>query len=271
MVEFAADGLPNAGKRDGGKNDKKKKKTRAKKSKRQGGEESPAGQPADGSGPKKRHKSESSLASGCTCFGADPGVAAVAVSTGTAAGPDRVCGLGAAGLETAAGLLEDAGMVALGPAVLPTPLLQRLAAASAALSAEVQAKLRAAGIPFEAEAEGGAAAAASLALERRHSFKFHEVASRCLGRLDIRHQTDRAPFDDPLLVSNPVWLPLVKRLLGPKAVLLYTGLVVNLPGSADQAWHIDGEHLYGAPFERGLLVGPGGAAAPQTAAGGGGG
>ena len=136
--------------------------------------------------------------------GRDAAVAAITVGCGPAAG-GRLTGLAAPQLEAACGLLESHGVVALGPAVLPAELLARLAGAAARLSGEVQAELRARGIPFEAAAgAGGPAAAASRALERNHSFKFHEVASRCLGRLDIRHRTDAAPFDDPLLVSNPV-------------------------------------------------------------------
>ena len=52
---------------------------------------------------------------------------------------------------------------------------------------------------------GSAHSAAARSIEASHSFKFEEVASRCLGRLDIRHGMQSAPFSDGLLTHNPFW------------------------------------------------------------------
>jgi hypothetical protein len=55
---------------------------------------------------------------------------------------------------------------------------------------------------------------ARQAFERQHSFRFAEVASRCLGRLDIRRGLAQPPFSDALLSHNPAWRPIVAAALG---------------------------------------------------------
>jgi ectoine hydroxylase-related dioxygenase (phytanoyl-CoA dioxygenase family) len=40
-------------------------------------------------------------------------------------------------------------------------------------------------------------------------------------------------------------MPLIHSLLGPQAKLVYAGLILSFPNSADQPWHQDGEALFG--------------------------
>ncbi len=80
--------------------------------------------------------------------------------------------------------------------------------------------------------------------EQNHSFQYHEVASRCLGRLDIRYKMDEEPFNQPQVISNEFLLPIVHSLLGKDAKLIYAGLILSFPNSADQPWHQDGTSLF---------------------------
>lgn len=98
------------------------------------------------------------------------------------------------------------------------------------------------------------------------SFRFVEVASRCLGRLDVRYRMNEEPFSDLHLPScslsdyavhaassssrnydngvvKLLW-PLVQDLLGKDAELVYMGLIYSFPGSEDQPWHQDGCALF---------------------------
>ncbi len=81
------------------------------------------------------------------------------------------------------------------------------------------------------------------------NFKFQEVSSRCLGRLDVRYGMDSYPFSDPRILENSPWLPLVHKMLGNDAVLKYMGLIYSYPGSVDQPFHGDGPHLFGNNFQ----------------------
>lgn len=80
--------------------------------------------------------------------------------------------------------------------------------------------------------------------QQTQPFAFSDVASRCRGRIDIRHGLDRQPFSDAALVQHPGWWPVVQHVLGSDACLNYAGLVVSLAGSDDQQWHVDGPHLF---------------------------
>lgn len=90
----------------------------------------------------------------------------------------------------------------------------------------------------------------SAAASRKASemnFRYEEVASRCPGRIDSRYRMDRAPFNDPRVIANPVLLPIIKSMLGGEnggATLVYAGLIFSFPGSTDQPWHMDGEALF---------------------------
>lgn len=59
------------------------------------------------------------------------------------------------------------------------------------------------------------------------NFRYHEVASRCIGRIDSRYRMDEYPFNDPRVISNPVLLPIIKHMLGGEdgnADLVYAGV-----------------------------------------------
>lgn len=79
------------------------------------------------------------------------------------------------------------------------------------------------------------------------NFRYHEVASRCIGRIDSRYRMDEYPFNDPRVISNPVLLPIIKHMLSGEngnAELVYAGLIFSFPGSQSQPWHQDGEPLF---------------------------
>jgi hypothetical protein len=84
----------------------------------------------------------------------------------------------------------------------------------------------------------------SLELEQTHSFQYDEVASRCLGRLDIRHGMERPPFSQQSVISNQFLMPFIKSILGEGSKLLYAGLILSFKNSADQPWHQDGDRLF---------------------------
>lgn len=39
------------------------------------------------------------------------------------------------------------------------------------------------------------------------------------------------------------WLPLIRRTLGPDACLRHAGIIMAMPGSVNQKWHSDGDHV----------------------------
>ena len=80
--------------------------------------------------------------------------------------------------------------------------------------------------------------------EQKHAFQYHEVASRCFGRLDIRYQMNQKPYTQPNIITNTYIYPIIQSLLGPNATLLYVGLILSFPNSVDQPWHQDGTLLF---------------------------
>ncbi len=81
-------------------------------------------------------------------------------------------------------------------------------------------------------------------LEENVAFQYDEVASRCFGRLDIRYGMDQPPFSNDEVIANKVILPIIHSLLGKSARLVYTGLILSFPNSANQPWHQDGTALF---------------------------
>ena len=82
-------------------------------------------------------------------------------------------------------------------------------------------------------------------------FRFNEICRRRKGRHDLKlsegweqESAERMPFADPLLWSKFPITPFVHKVLGEGAVELWRGVVDNMPGSLDQGWHRDGEHLF---------------------------
>ena len=86
--------------------------------------------------------------------------------------------------------------------------VQELRTAAARSSDRIQTELRARGVRYRLDA--AAHTERARALEHDRSFRYAEVASRCLGRLDIRHGLQSPPFTDPLLTHNPTWFPWCK-------------------------------------------------------------
>lgn len=98
-------------------------------------------------------------------------------------------------------------------------------------------------------------------------FQFRGAHQRDPGRIDVRnhHAMDEAPFDHPLLNEEAAWMPVVRRVLGDDAQLIFKGLVVTEPGTDEQAWHPDGPEVSRAVWEQ--HAGPD---APELAAAAGG-
>ena len=80
--------------------------------------------------------------------------------------------------------------------------------------------------------------------ELNQVFAFKEVCQRAKGRYDIRLRMDEPPFTHPLLTTTTPWKPAVDATLGPGNQELFRGLVINTPGSSDQGWHSDGDHIF---------------------------
>lgn len=51
-------------------------------------------------------------------------------------------------------------------------------------------------------------------------------------------------FGQPALLANPLWMPLMREMLGPDCILSACTAVVSLPGSADQRPHKDHSALF---------------------------
>jgi|EP01046_Picozoa_sp_COSAG06_P020915 hypothetical protein len=98
--------------------------------------------------------------------------------------------------------LEEFGLVHLTDVALPSDFLAALRSRASALSEQVEEALARRGIQYQ---HGSAHSSAARAVEHDQSFKFKEVASRCLGRLDIRHGMQTGAFADDLLTHNPRW------------------------------------------------------------------
>lgn len=117
--------------------------------------------------------------------------------------------------------------------MIENKIMKSLTKSAAEIEHDIVTKLREKGHTFEGEQA-----------DESTNFKYHEVASRCLGRLDIRYKMDCDPFDQEEVKCNKYLMPVVKSLLGRDAELVYAGLILSFPGSADQPWHQDGHQLF---------------------------
>lgn len=80
---------------------------------------------------------------------------------------------------------------------------------------------------------------------QQQPFAFKEAASRCRGRIDIRHpDLQLAPFNHEHLVKNTIIARLLDRIFDGAYQLSFSGIVHSLPGSEAQGWHLDGDHLF---------------------------
>jgi hypothetical protein len=98
--------------------------------------------------------------------------------------------------------LEKFGLVHFTDVTLPLDFLAVLQSRAYELSTQIEGALARQGIQYQ---HRSAHSDAARAIEDNHSFKFKEVASRCLGRLDIRYGMQSKPFSDGLLTHNPCW------------------------------------------------------------------
>ena len=81
---------------------------------------------------------------------------------------------------------------------------------------------------------------------QRESFAFAEIAHRSKLRYDMQlapGASATASLPEAVLYDPP-WQPLIQKLLGDDAILLFQGVVISEPGSDAQRPHMDGGHLY---------------------------
>ena len=89
---------------------------------------------------------------------------------------------------------------------------------------------------------------------RLHRRDFAEYLKRDGGRVDLRFNSDAAPFDALLRETKPAVLDVATEALGGSANLLFSGVMVaRKPGGDHQRWHKDGDHENGDD-ERALTV-----------------
>lgn len=78
---------------------------------------------------------------------------------------------------------------------------------------------------------------------RLHRRDFAEVLKRDGGRVDLRFNSDAAPFDTLLREASAAVRDVATEALGGHATLLYSGVMVARASSEDhQNWHKDGNH-----------------------------
>ncbi len=123
-------------------------------------------------------------------------------------------------------------------------LLDSLSAKAKQIEDDICIRLRKEGRIWRAKDQEETTAQKNDQLEMKSAFRYHEVASRCLGRLDIRYGMDQEPFSTGSVVDNPYVMPIVTSLLGKNAKLIYAGLILSFPNSRDQPFHQDGAALF---------------------------
>lgn len=129
-------------------------------------------------------------------------------------------------------------------------LLKKLRTKATEIESDLCRRLDEEGKPWQAI---DSQSASSRQLEQDNAFQYREVASRCFGRLDTRYKMDEQPFNSSEVVNHPWLMLLIQSLLGPQAKLVYAGLILSFPHSADQPWHQDGEALFGDTSQVGDL------------------
>jgi len=84
---------------------------------------------------------------------------------------------------------------------------------------------------------------------------FQEMVQRAVGRYDMQWKVDGEKhfLDEENVLS--IIQPFVYEILGGKEMtrLLYNGLLMGVPGAAEQLWHADGEHLFTSETDFSLL------------------
>ena len=79
---------------------------------------------------------------------------------------------------------------------------------------------------------------------RLHRRDFAEYLKRDGGRVDLRFNSDAAPFDALLRETKGAVLDIATEALGGSAIMLYSGVMVARAnaGGDHQRWHKDGDH-----------------------------
>jgi hypothetical protein len=142
-------------------------------------------------------------------------------------------------VQETAGVVRNHGFAVVRN-VVPRKILEAIATRADEIEQQVCSALDARGIQWR---DGGG---------ETEMFRFHEIASRCAGRMDLRHETSTPPFSDPTIVENISLLPVIHSLLGGTSArdaahmpcLVYVGLILSFPGSDNQPWHQDGMPLF---------------------------
>lgn len=131
--------------------------------------------------------------------------------------------------EYAAMLLEFAGVCAFRRAIDPA-LAARCAEVASNVAGDVRALVCQHGLDPD---------------DPMNDFRFDGAYQRGPGRVDLRNHPalSAPPFTDDSLGTGALWLPLIERLLGHDAQLLWKGLVVTEPGTPEQPYHADGPLL----------------------------
>jgi len=83
-------------------------------------------------------------------------------------------------------------------------------------------------------------------VNRQKVFRFKELCSRKFGRFDVSGAAcgDPKVFETAQNMAHKVLAPVWENILGEKAVVHMSGVIMNLGGSDDQAFHRDSAHLF---------------------------
>jgi ectoine hydroxylase-related dioxygenase (phytanoyl-CoA dioxygenase family) len=74
--------------------------------------------------------------------------------------------------------------------------------------------------------------------------RFRELVTRGHGRIDVRLGFEQPPFDDARLREASEVVDLIDQALGGERTWLTGGLLLALPGAAQQTTHRDGGQLF---------------------------
>eukprot|EP01090_Pellita_catalonica_P009030 TRINITY_DN20093_c0_g1_i1.p1 TRINITY_DN20093_c0_g1~~TRINITY_DN20093_c0_g1_i1.p1 ORF type:complete len:364 (+),score=55.91 TRINITY_DN20093_c0_g1_i1:30-1094(+) len=123
----------------------------------------------------------------------------------------------------------ETGVVHLRENIFPKEYLKTLSEAAAKDVAAMQSRLEKLNINYHSQT---------------HSFSFNEVASRCPGRIDFRHNLTKFLAPDSPLLANPILQSILSEIFQDDFKFNFGGIVSSFPGSKDQEWHQDGSHLF---------------------------
>ena len=130
-----------------------------------------------------------------------------------------------------------------GVAVLPGAVTKETTAACRAAAAAALACSDAAITNIIRDLDASAPGAHHQAV-RLHRRDFAEYLKRDGGRVDLRFNSDAAPFDALLRETRTAVLDIATKALGGSAIMLYSGVMVARAnaGGDHQRWHKDGNH-----------------------------